>query len=81
METTCSSETSVRFQQTTQSYIPEDGSVRDHRCENLKSYILYYLCFVLYVLILIKNAMLCLELCTALESVQEYHQVYPVYNF
>jgi hypothetical protein len=37
MEAICSSETSVDFQQTTRRYIPEDGALRDHRYENLKS--------------------------------------------
>jgi hypothetical protein len=39
MEAICSSETSVDFQRTTQRYIPEDGTLHNHRCENLKSYI------------------------------------------
>jgi hypothetical protein len=34
-----SSETSVNFQRTTRRYIPEDSTVHNHRCENLKSYI------------------------------------------
>jgi hypothetical protein len=29
---------SVDFQRTTRRYIPEDGTLRNHRCENLKSY-------------------------------------------
>jgi hypothetical protein len=33
----CSSETSTDFQRTTWSYIPEDGTFHNHRCENLKS--------------------------------------------
>jgi hypothetical protein len=40
MEAICSSETSVDTQRTTRCYIPEDGSLHTHRCENLKS------CFV-----------------------------------
>jgi hypothetical protein len=40
MEATCSSaETSVYFQQTTGSYIPEDETVSNHRFENLRSYL------------------------------------------
>jgi hypothetical protein len=39
MEATCSSETSVDFQQSAQRYIPEDNSLHNHRCENLKFYI------------------------------------------
>jgi hypothetical protein len=35
----CSSETSVDSQQTTRRYIPEDGTLHNRRCENLKSYI------------------------------------------
>jgi hypothetical protein len=38
MEAICSSETSVGTQRTTQRYIPEDGTLHNHRCENLKSY-------------------------------------------
>jgi hypothetical protein len=38
METTCSSKTCVDFQRTTLRYIPEDGTLDNHRCENLKSY-------------------------------------------
>jgi hypothetical protein len=39
MEAKCSSETSVDIQRTTRRYIPEDGTLHNHRCENLKSYI------------------------------------------
>jgi hypothetical protein len=38
MEAICSSETSVDFQRTTGRYIPEDSALRNHRCENPKSY-------------------------------------------
>jgi hypothetical protein len=38
MEEICSAETSVDFQRTTRRYIPEDGTLPNHRCENLKSY-------------------------------------------
>jgi hypothetical protein len=41
MEAICSSETSVASQQTTRSHIPEDDTLHNHRCENLKSYILH----------------------------------------
>jgi hypothetical protein len=34
-----SSETSVATQRTTQCHIPEDDTLHNHRCENLKSYI------------------------------------------
>jgi hypothetical protein len=40
MEAVCSSETSVDIQRITRRYIPEDGTLHNHRCENLKSYIL-----------------------------------------
>jgi hypothetical protein len=36
-EAICSSETSVDFHQTTWRYIPEDRTLHNHRCENLKS--------------------------------------------
>jgi hypothetical protein len=39
MEAAFSSETSVDFQLTTRRYIPDDGTIQKHRCENLKSYI------------------------------------------
>jgi hypothetical protein len=32
-------ETTLSFQQTTWRYIPEDKTLHNHRCENLKSYI------------------------------------------
>jgi hypothetical protein len=38
MEVICSSETSVDTQRTTRCYIPEDATLHNHRCENLKSY-------------------------------------------
>jgi hypothetical protein len=38
MKATCSSETSVHFQRTTRRYIPEDRTLHNYRCENLKSY-------------------------------------------
>jgi hypothetical protein len=38
MEAICSSETSVATQQTARRHIPEDDTVHNHRCENLKSY-------------------------------------------
>jgi hypothetical protein len=40
MEVTCSFETSVDFQRTTRRYIPEDSTLHNHLCENLKSHIL-----------------------------------------
>jgi hypothetical protein len=38
MEAARSSETSEEFQPTTERYIPEDVTLTNHRCENLKSY-------------------------------------------
>jgi hypothetical protein len=38
MEAICSSETSVNTQRVTLRSIPEDGTLPNHRCENLKSY-------------------------------------------
>jgi hypothetical protein len=38
MEAICSSETLVNTQRTTRHYIPEDCTLHNHRCENLKSY-------------------------------------------
>jgi hypothetical protein len=37
----CSSETSVETQQTTRRHVPEDNTLHNHRCENLKSYMVY----------------------------------------
>jgi hypothetical protein len=37
MEATCSSEMSVDFQWATQHYIPEDRTLHDHDCVNLRS--------------------------------------------
>jgi hypothetical protein len=38
MEAICSCEISVDFQRTTRRYIPEDSTLHNHRCEDLKSY-------------------------------------------
>jgi hypothetical protein len=38
MEVICSSETWVDCERTTRRYIPEDSTLHNHRCENLKSY-------------------------------------------
>jgi hypothetical protein len=38
MEVTCSSETLIDFQRTTRPYIPEERTLHNHRCEELKSY-------------------------------------------
>jgi hypothetical protein len=38
MEAICSSETSVVTQRTTRRHIPEDDTLYNHRCENIKSY-------------------------------------------
>jgi hypothetical protein len=37
MEAICSSEVSVETQLTTRRHIPEDDTLHNHRCENLKS--------------------------------------------
>jgi hypothetical protein len=39
IQATCYSETSVDFQRTTRRYIPNDRTLLNHFCENLKSYI------------------------------------------
>jgi hypothetical protein len=44
MEATCASETWFYFQRTTPRYIPDDRTLQNHRCENLKSYI--YTCIL-----------------------------------
>jgi predicted metal-binding protein len=41
MEALCSSETSVATQVATRRHIPEDDTLHNHRCKNLKSYIIY----------------------------------------
>jgi hypothetical protein len=38
MKAICSSETSIDFQRTTRRYIPEDSTLHNHYCKNLKSY-------------------------------------------
>jgi hypothetical protein len=38
MEAICSSETSVDFRRTTRRYVPEDSTLHNHRCENIRSY-------------------------------------------
>jgi hypothetical protein len=42
MEAICRSETSVDSQRTARLYIPEDGTLQNYRCENLKSYMFLY---------------------------------------
>jgi hypothetical protein len=51
MRKACTSKTSVDFQRiTTRRYIPEDGTLHNHRCENLKYiYILRYITSVIIV--------------------------------
>jgi hypothetical protein len=39
MEAICYSETSVDSRQTARRFMPEDGTLHNHRCENLRSYI------------------------------------------
>jgi hypothetical protein len=46
MEATCSSETMVDFHRTTRRYIPEYWLLHNHRCENLKSCIIFPFCFI-----------------------------------
>jgi hypothetical protein len=49
MEAICSSETSVDFRRiTTWRFIPENNNLHNHRCANLKSYILRNLISYLY---------------------------------
>jgi hypothetical protein len=45
MEAICSSETSVETQRTTRRHIPEDDTLHNHGCENLKFYNRIFLCF------------------------------------
>jgi hypothetical protein len=47
MEATCSSEMLVDFQLIAHHYVPEDGILHNHQCENLKLYILK-LCKLIY---------------------------------
>jgi hypothetical protein len=46
MGTICSSETLVDFQRTTWSYIPEDVTLHNHRCDDIKSYTMS-ICFAM----------------------------------
>jgi hypothetical protein len=47
MEVTCSSETSLEFQRTTQHYFPDHRTLHNHRCENLKPYVCAYMLLVI----------------------------------
>jgi hypothetical protein len=38
MEAMYSPETSIDFQRTARRYVPEDGTLHNDRCENLRSY-------------------------------------------
>jgi hypothetical protein len=51
MEAIYSSETSVPSQQSTRRHIPEDDTLHNHRCENLKSYITWSTGFLHWVFI------------------------------
>jgi hypothetical protein len=51
MEALCSSEKSVATQRTTWRHIPEDDTLHNHRCENLKLYSLT-VCLYVYPLII-----------------------------
>jgi hypothetical protein len=42
MEAIRSSETSGTTQRTTRRHIPEEDTLQNHRCENLKSYMSFY---------------------------------------
>jgi uncharacterized membrane protein len=53
MEAICSSEKSIDFQRTTRRYIPEDRTLHNHRCENLKSYVLLTLYIVYFALMMV----------------------------
>jgi hypothetical protein len=44
MQAANTSETLVNFYKTTRRYNPEDSHLRTHRRENLKSYLLLYVC-------------------------------------
>jgi hypothetical protein len=58
MEAICSSETSVHSQWTTQRHIPEDDTLHNHGCENLKSYNQIFLCLsceLFLITIVVKN--------------------------
>jgi hypothetical protein len=48
MEAICSSETSVQTQRTTRRHIPEDYTLHNHRCENLKSIVCLLVHFMVY---------------------------------
>jgi hypothetical protein len=71
MEVIRSSETSVHIQ-TTQRHIPEDGNIHNYRCENLKSYTMFFIVWLkLSLCLLFKaqrfvctgvNAWVCIEL-------------------
>jgi hypothetical protein len=41
VEATCSSETPVDFQRTTRRHLAEDTTLHNHRCDNLRSCIIF----------------------------------------
>jgi hypothetical protein len=47
MEVICASKTLGGFQRTTPRYIPEDRTLHNHRCENLKSYLMERGCMLI----------------------------------
>jgi hypothetical protein len=61
MEAICSSETSVTNQETTRRHIPEDDTLPNHRCENLKSYSFHLIIYVYLLFIAITGTRLTYE--------------------
>jgi hypothetical protein len=60
MEAICSSETWVETQRTTRRHIPEDDTLHNHGCENLRSYNRIFIClscelFLIIVVIIKQN--------------------------
>jgi hypothetical protein len=60
MEAICSSETSAETQRTTRRHTPEDYTLHNHGCENLKSYNQNFLClscalFLIIVVVIKQN--------------------------
>jgi hypothetical protein len=81
MEAICSSEMSVDTR-STRRYIPEDGIFHSHRCEYLKSYLFYYLLYVIFLRSYQLRAMThadCMN-CVTLRSIRDYANYYVIWT-
>jgi hypothetical protein len=88
MEATCSCETSVYFQRTTQCHIPDGSGLHNHHCEILESYKTCHFIQDSYLLVSLINASfgkafynhLCSPISTLLVSVSSLYHLYMTFS-